>query len=101
MRLRIYADTSVIGGCFDEEFKNASRLLIEKFKVKRGVGPSGVVDTPEDPCKKAQNSRLKAHFSVRKNEAIQMRFCHGSGASHYLAGQVWHLTHRFINGSFC
>ena len=32
MRLRIYADTSVIGGCFDEEFKNASRLLIEKFK---------------------------------------------------------------------
>jgi hypothetical protein len=32
MQLRIYADTSVLGGCFDEEFKNASRMLIKKFK---------------------------------------------------------------------
>jgi hypothetical protein len=32
VRLRIYIDTSVIGGCFDKEFQNASRQLIEKFK---------------------------------------------------------------------
>ena len=32
MQLRIYADTSAIGGCFDEEFEKASRMLIEKFK---------------------------------------------------------------------
>lgn len=31
-RLRIYIDTSVIGGCIDTEFRNASRLLINKFK---------------------------------------------------------------------
>jgi predicted nucleic acid-binding protein len=32
MRLRIYIDTSVIGGCLDKEFQNASRELIDKFK---------------------------------------------------------------------
>ena len=32
MRLRIYINTSVIGGCLDEEFKDASKILIDKFK---------------------------------------------------------------------
>ena len=32
MRLRVYIDTSVIGGCLEEEFKEASEKLIEKFK---------------------------------------------------------------------
>ncbi len=32
MRLRIYIDTSVIGGCLDKEFQNVSRQLIDKFK---------------------------------------------------------------------
>jgi hypothetical protein len=32
MRLKIYIDTSVIGGCLDKEFQNASRQLIDKFK---------------------------------------------------------------------
>ena len=31
MRLRIYTDTSVIGGCEDEEFREHSRQLIEAF----------------------------------------------------------------------
>ena len=29
--LRIYADTSVIGGCFDEEFRTESNALIQLF----------------------------------------------------------------------
>ncbi len=32
MKRRIYTDTSVIGGCLDAEFKEASELLIEAFK---------------------------------------------------------------------
>lgn len=32
MRLQIYIDTLVIGGCLDKEFQNASRQLIDKFK---------------------------------------------------------------------
>jgi len=32
MKLRVYIDTSVIGGCLDEEFKDASRRLIDRFR---------------------------------------------------------------------
>jgi predicted nucleic acid-binding protein len=32
MRFRIYIDTSVIGGCLDDEFKEVSGKLIDKFK---------------------------------------------------------------------
>ena len=34
---RIYADTSVIGGCEDDEFRNASRRLLEEFKSGRAT----------------------------------------------------------------
>lgn len=33
MKLRGYADTSVFGGCFDEEFMEVSIELIEEFKL--------------------------------------------------------------------
>ena len=32
MRLRIYTDTSVLGGCEDEEFRDPSRRLVETFE---------------------------------------------------------------------
>ena len=32
MKRRIYADTSVIGGCVDAEFERASQLLMETFR---------------------------------------------------------------------
>lgn len=32
MRRRIYVDTSVVGGCFDDEFETASNLLFERFR---------------------------------------------------------------------
>lgn len=31
VRLRIYTDTSVVGGCFDAEFQDASRRLFDLF----------------------------------------------------------------------
>ena len=37
MKLRIYTDTSVIGGCLDEEFAEASRRLFDKFKVGEAI----------------------------------------------------------------
>ena len=36
-RPRIYVDTSVIGGCEDEEFREASRRLLEEFKSGRAM----------------------------------------------------------------
>ena len=32
MKTKIYTDTSVIGGCLDDEFKEWSNKLIDKFK---------------------------------------------------------------------
>jgi len=31
-KIKVYIDTSVIGGCFDEEFSKYSNILIDKFK---------------------------------------------------------------------
>ncbi|MBC8175353.1 MAG: PIN domain protein [Candidatus Marinimicrobia bacterium] len=33
MKLKIYADTSVLGGCFDDEFMEPSKQLIDDFKI--------------------------------------------------------------------
>lgn len=32
-RLRVYVDTSVIGGCLDEEFREYSQILIERVRA--------------------------------------------------------------------
>ncbi len=37
MRPRIYADTSVIGGCLDGEFREPSSRLLELFRVGKAV----------------------------------------------------------------
>ena len=37
MKLRIYTDTSVIGGCLDPEFQVASVRLVERFKLGEAV----------------------------------------------------------------
>lgn len=36
-KMRIYPDTSVIGGCFDDEFRDASRAFFEQAKIGRFV----------------------------------------------------------------
>jgi len=36
-RLRIYVDTSVIGGCFDSEFKEWSLALVDDFRLGRYI----------------------------------------------------------------
>ena len=37
MKQRIYTDTSVIGGCFDEEFADASTQLLNAFKTGEAI----------------------------------------------------------------
>lgn len=37
MKLRIYTDTSVIGGCLDPEFQIPSSRLLERFKLGEAV----------------------------------------------------------------
>jgi hypothetical protein len=37
MKRRIYTDTSVIGGCLDVEFEDASRQLLDMFKMGEAI----------------------------------------------------------------
>jgi hypothetical protein len=37
MKRRIYTDTSVIGGCLDVEFEDASRKLLDMFKTGEAI----------------------------------------------------------------
>ena len=37
MKQRIYTDTSVIGGCFDKEFADASTQLLNTFKTREAI----------------------------------------------------------------
>jgi hypothetical protein len=52
-RTRIYIDTSVIGGCFDEEFRLWSNGLVQDFKsglfipVLSDVVAAEIIDAPE------------------------------------------------------
>jgi len=44
MKPRVYIDTSVIGGCFDDEFKVYSKLLFEEIiSGKKGIVVSDIV----------------------------------------------------------
>ncbi|MBN1409516.1 MAG: hypothetical protein JW969_01635, partial [Spirochaetales bacterium] len=58
MKPRIYIDTSVIGGCFDEEFKEWSEQLFEeftsglKFAVVSDLTLAELADAPEMDRKK-------------------------------------------------
>jgi len=53
-KLRIYVDTSVIGGCFDPEFEFWSNGLMEDFREGRfGLVPSDVIATEVQPAPEA------------------------------------------------
>lgn len=47
MKLRIYTDTSVIGGCLDEEFRDVSRELVNKFKKREAIAVISELTTLE------------------------------------------------------
>lgn len=37
MIARVYIDTSVIGGCFDDEFREWSNLLMDEFGIGKKI----------------------------------------------------------------
>lgn len=49
--LRIYLDTSIIGGCFDEEFREWSNKMIKEFKI--GLYIPVISDLTIDEVRKA------------------------------------------------
>ena len=84
-RLRVYVDTSVIGGCFDEEFAEESRALIEAARegrfvlllsdllaVELGAGPPELQDVLEGLAAESFESVAISEESVRLRDAYLM-----------------------------
>ena len=62
MKYRVYIDTSVIGGCEDEEFSKWSTRLFEEFR--QGLKIAVVSDLTRRELEKAPESVKKALLSV-------------------------------------
>lgn len=84
-RLRVYVDTSVIGGCFDEEFAKESRALVEAAREGRFVlllsdllaveleaGPPELQDVLEGLAAESFESVAISEESVRLRDAYLM-----------------------------
>lgn len=68
MKLRIYIDTSVIGGCIDDEFKFASITLMDKFKTGEVIAL--ISELTELELKSAPKEVVK-HFEEIDEENIE------------------------------
>ena len=93
--LRIYLDTSVIGGCFDPEFQEWSETLMDDFRRGRYIAVISEVTAKEiepapDFVRELYNELLS--FST---EVISVDENALSLVQHYMARSV--LNQRFIN----
>ncbi|MEO8448003.1 MAG: PIN domain protein [bacterium] len=63
---KVYLDTSVIGGCFDNEFKVDSNKIIEliKFNIYEGVISSITIDELEDAPDYVKEILNKVDFEI-------------------------------------
>ena len=84
-KLRIYIDTSVIGGCYDPEFKSWSNALIEDFKGGRYVPVLSDVTAAEiDPAPAMVRTlhgellSLPAEIVEVSNEALSLVECYSA-----------------------
>lgn len=71
-RLTIYADTSVFGGCFDEEFADSSRRLIEEVKAGRFVLVISATAVEELRVAPERVRQLVAEFPDECTETIEL-----------------------------
>ena len=93
--LRIYVDTSVIGGCFDAEFSKWSVALIEDFRQRRYVAvvsdvTAAEIEAAPDKVKSLHQELLELPAEVLHTEAEAV-----SLVQQYSARSV--LGKRFFN----
>ena len=82
MRQRIYTDTSVIGGCFDSEFKEFSIALIKEFK-------SGIkIMTLSDlTLKELEHAPLKVRSIIKEIPNANIEYIELDESAKYLAAK--------------
>lgn len=77
-RLRIYVDTSVIGGCLDPEFEVASRKLFEQFRAGEHILVISDITTAELQAAPEQVRAIVAAVP----EEYKTEFATPAGADH-------------------
>lgn len=93
MKTRIYIDTSVIGGCFDEEFSAWSKKLFDEFRA--GSKIAVVSDLTRRELEGAPNN-VKAILSTLPETSIENVFLSDEAetlASSYVENQVVGIKH--------
>ena len=72
-KLRIYIDTSVIGGCFDPEFSEWSNSLMKDFASGTFIPLAEIDDVPEGVRRKYDDLLRSEHeFSLVTEEVIEL-----------------------------
>jgi len=88
MRLRIYIDTSVIGGCLDKEFQNASMELIDKFKCGEMIAVISELTTLELKDAPQEVQDILKEIPERDIEYVELTEEAVNLAGKYIAGGV-------------
>ena len=94
-KLRIYIDTSVIGGCFDSEFKEWSVALIEDFSQGRYIPVVSDVIAKEIGPSPDFVKKLHTDLLALPAEVVHVNEDAISLVHHYTAHSV--LSQRFTN----
>ena len=94
-KLHIYVDTSVIGGCFDDEFKPWSDALIEDFRRQRYVAVLSDVTAVEIAPAPAFVRALHAEMLALPAKLVEVNDDTVSLMQHYAERSV--LGQRFMN----
>ena len=69
MKQRVYIDTSVIGGCFDQEFREWSNKLFDDFKNRRRIAV--VSDITLDELNDAPQ-RVLDNFNLLPDDSLEV-----------------------------
>jgi predicted nucleic acid-binding protein len=72
MKLRIYIDTSIVGGYFDDEFKEATQLLFERFENDEITFVVSDLLELELIYAPVHVRKLLANYSVHKFEKVEL-----------------------------
>ncbi len=87
-KLRIYLDTSVIGGCFDEEFSEASNKLMSMIRIGIYVGLISNVTLEELEGAPEQVRNILSDFDEEQMERLQQTPAVRALGDAYLADKV-------------
>jgi predicted nucleic acid-binding protein len=94
MTPRIYTDTSVIGGCLDEEFKEASLQLINMFKLGAAVLVVSDLTLLELEAAPSEVRAVIEDISEEHKEYIELTAEAVELAQHYIEAGVIGATKR-------